>query len=1276
MFNNKALRFIVAIIVGLLPLESIASTPHILTNEAPIIKEDFNSMWDSETSTPSLTLPKGWVVDRNLTAPRKVGAWESASSSVMYSGGVSLASNAKNGTWNFGASDNPIDRAVGGLTTTVASGTRGVSIMTAITNGGTLPLRALELSYNIEKYRKGANAAGFAVQVYTSADGVNWTDAGSAFKTVFTPDSETLGAEIVPITTTAVENRTMLVDILPGNTLYLAWNISVASGSTPDKAPGLAIDDITIKGVYSSAVSNKLFIENAVGKSPLSVYSTSTDFYGVAPGKTADGVKIVNGVEYSVWPMPSTENFALSVVSGDTTYEYPSLNCNEDAYMCLSALGLSKIENPDSYAGWVDPSRPTFTPSGIYLRGEVNAWGVSSDWEFSKEGNGQYVLYNKKLNGSFKIADASWSGSCNYGSNGANILPDTPYELKSGTDGNISCGALMLDSKRITLTISAEGKAYLLIESNDESSDLTSVYMVGDFNSWNYMDSTGELKLDSSDNLFKGRVTMCGGSNNLSYWRIYQRLGMGGSWGLSNNATQSTSIGNLAKGETCNAAITPGTYDVTFSLTDGAYTFTEVASTASVIKLTPSTTILTPTNPETVKVLSLNNSLIHYNDQDVVFNNIAKAMCKDANWTKHTNLGKPLSYHWDEGDGLRADGAPSAKMLIRSEAWSHIILQEQSSLPRTQPETFRKSVEQWVNYIREYCPNPNAVIILPVNWGYSSDWTNFMDYNRRFVDVYTSIASEYGCVVCPIANAYSDVYAAEGMEGTSKWFSDDRHPTPISTYMAACMEYGTVFGEDPNTITYTPSGIDSAVAVSLRNYASKAVKGYVNQVNHLAGTVQYSCKVYDDFGVEKYVGQPQFSVNGGGSISESGLFSSDGTRGEFTINAICGEFKASAKVSVADHKTIVVEYPSISINEDKLTVSENFDGMGEDATANLPEGWRIDRQIVAPRTLGTYGAADVSTMYSGGVNLASNAKNGTWNFGADNGEDRAVGGITTGIANGSRAINIYTHLKNTGRKNIENIQLSYDVEKYRKGNNSAGFAVQLYYSYDGRNWVSADKAFYTYLAPDAETAGYSSVPGETIPVSGTLLVPLGAGMDLYLGWNISVATGDIAQSAMAIGIDNVLLEGSLPAIPVTDHKIYVDNQTSWSALGLYAWGDSELFGVWPGQAPIDEIESEGVKYKVFGLNSAGGNYHLIFNNWNNNKQLPDYDIVANRDYWFCITDNAVKELSAPSADEIVIAPEVESEVIYYTLSGSRVINPSKGLYIKVVNGKATKVMVR
>ena len=1043
-----------------------------LTATNATVTENFDGMWDAANSEATLTMPTGWRMERQLGAPRMVGTYSAASTELMYAGGVSLASNAKNGTWNFGSSTTPSDRAVGGLSTTVDGGTRCVSVMTQLVNGGTEPINQLTISYDIEKYRNGDNEAGFTVQLYYSYDGTTWKKAGDDFKTDFAKDDATIGAEVVPISTTTVSNKQLNTAVAVGSSVYLAWNISVSSGTSPNKAMGLALDNISLTASFGE---------------------------------------------------PQTDTEAT------------------------------------------DPNRPPFVSSGIFLRGEVNGWGAVTDWEFSNEGDGTYVLYDKELSGAFKVADATWSSACNYGSNGSAITVDKPYSLLLGTNDNISC-AYTYDCSRVVLTIT-DGGASLLLESK---------------------------------------------------------------------------------------TVEPGEPSELQSVT-----------------LMPADVTLVPQLPEKVKVLSLNNSLIHYNDQAAMFNDIAAAMGKDATWTKHTMLGKPLSTHWDEGDGLGADGNPTAKMLIRTEAWSHIILQEQSGLPRTNVESFRSNIKKWVAYIREYCPNPNAIIIVPLNWAYSGDWANFTDFNKTFLDNYLSVARETGVTICPVGVAYQQAFDNNGAEGLTPWFQDDRHPTDMSTYMAACMEYGLIFGVDPATITSHPAAVSDADAVTMRSYASQALKGFTNIVDHTAATVRYQAVGFDQYGKE--MDAPAdfvYALTDGGELDANHVFTSNGTEGVYSVSAENEKYHLSATVKVTHAETQVVTFPAIELNADKLSTQENFDLMGTAADATLPEGWRIDRQTSAPRTVGSYAASQNQTMYAGGASLPSNAKNGLWNFGQDDSSDRAVGGISTGVADGTRCVNVYAHFLNTGIKNIENLQISYDVEKYRKGNNAAGFTVQMYYSVDGRNWTSAGNDFCTTFAADAATEGYATVPGDVRSVSAVLDAKMQPGVDFYLAWNITVTSGDNAAGAMALAIDNFQLTGELPAIPTAKHYIYAIDETGYDALGLYAWGDGELFGAWPGESWVDQKTIGDNVYKVFLLDAESGSYNLIFNNWNNGLQAPDFNITANRDYYLRVTATAVTEVTDATNIQPLRAASMANPYVY-DLQGRKIGNVGdslpKGLY--VVNGK-------
>jgi hypothetical protein len=93
------------------------------------------------------------------------------------------------------------------------------------------------------------------------------------------------------------------------------------------------------------------------------------------------------------------------------------------------------------------------------------------------------------------------------------------------------------------------------------------------------------------------------------------------------------------------------------------------------------------------------------------------------------------------------------------------------------------------------------------------------------------------------------------------------------------------------------------------------------------------------------------------------------------------------------------------------------------------------------------------------------------------------------------------------------------------------------------------------------------------------------------------------------------------------HKIYIDNQTGWDALGLYAWGDGlpELFGGWPGNTSYSQETVGGVAYQVFTYDGEGQEYHLILNNAGNGLQVDGPAIITGSDYYFTVTENGWTE---------------------------------------------------
>ena len=104
---------------------------------------------------------------------------------------------------------------------------------------------------------------------------------------------------------------------------------------------------------------------------------------------------------------------------------------------------------------------------------------------------------------------------------------------------------------------------------------------------------------------------------------------------------------------------------------------------------------------------------------------------------------------------------------------------------------------------------------------------------------------------------------------------------------------------------------------------------------------------------------------------------------------------------------------------------------------------------------------------------------------------------------------------------------------------------------------------------------------------------------------------------------------------------------------------------------MDQKTIDDKVYKVFLLDAESGSYNLIFNNWNNGQQVPDFNITANRDYYLRVTATGVTEIGGSAGIvETKNQPAVVSPFVY-DLQGRKVGTADgslpKGLYI--VNGK-------
>ena len=180
----------------------------------------------------------------------------------------------------------------------------------------------------------------------------------------------------------------------------------------------------------------------------------------------------------------------------------------------------------------------------------------------------------------------------------------------------------------------------------------------------------------------------------------------------------------------------------------------------------------------------------------------------------------------------------------------------------------------------------------------------------------------------------------------------------------------------------------------------------------------------------------------------------------------------------------------------------------------------------------------------------------------------------------------------------------------------SGWEALALYSWGDKNVDGADLCGdWPGIAPRAATEKIGTVQYKVFDISDAL----GRSVNLIFNNNGGGAqTSDLAMTLEDVQFVRLAAneEGAVVATVIDptnpDIKILVNNKTDWSAISLYAYGDAEAFGGWPGATPVGFEEVKGVKYTVFGLPAemAGKTLNLIFNNNGGGKQLADFAITV------------------------------------------------------------------
>jgi Calx-beta domain len=230
-----------------------------------------------------------------------------------------------------------------------------------------------------------------------------------------------------------------------------------------------------------------------------------------------------------------------------------------------------------------------------------------------------------------------------------------------------------------------------------------------------------------------------------------------------------------------------------------------------------------------------------------------------------------------------------------------------------------------------------------------------------------------------------------------------------------------------------------------------------------------------------------------------------------------------------------------------MVLSENFEGMGNSATATLPAGFRIgpDWSTGTTTTTLAYGTAGTGAVTSGSSGGVINWANGA----TATATDRALGFLNTGAFTSPRSIT-YAFTNNTG-VTIDSLAITFDYEKYRSG--SRQFDWTFFHGPTSNPTISATAGDQSYPA-DATNTVVSNPPLTTSKSVNLTGLSIGNGTTYYLRWTFTGLAG--STNGQGIGIDNFSITATGSA-PVTTAGSLQFSQTNYDT----AEGDSGFHDV-------------------------------------------------------------------------------------------------------------------
>jgi hypothetical protein len=141
----------------------------------------------------------------------------------------------------------------------------------------------------------------------------------------------------------------------------------------------------------------------------------------------------------------------------------------------------------------------------------------------------------------------------------------------------------------------------------------------------------------------------------------------------------------------------------------------------------------------------------------------------------------------------------------------------QEDIPETTVADFREYARKFVEEIRKNHGRP----VLFMAWAYPKrNWISMAEIAQAHRDA----AKELNVDVAPVGLAWEQ--ASKQRPELNLFGPDHEHPSIYGTYLATCVIYATIYGQNPGGLAYFPAGVTSDEAAFLQRIAWQTVQDY------------------------------------------------------------------------------------------------------------------------------------------------------------------------------------------------------------------------------------------------------------------------------------------------------------------------------------------------------------------------------------------------------------------------------------------------------------------